>query len=99
MANEDSNDQSPTISVPLQYETAEDHVSVYVDMFNVVRSGREVVLSGYQTLPGYPSDEEPNPATRSRKVTIFLTPDHALELGTILLKRAGKEMVSDREGE
>ena len=88
MANSEN---GPPDGIPLEFQTAQDHVTAYIDTFNVVRTGREVIISAYQTLPGYPSAEGVEAATRTRRATLILSPEHALDLGLLLVKQGTKE--------
>ena len=76
-------------AIPMRFETAPDHVVVYVDSVNVASAGHEVVLSAYQTIPGYPTEGSVSEVIRTRRATLILSPAHALSLGKILVTQAG----------
>lgn len=89
-------DQEGARELQTTFETAPDHVIAYIDHFNLAVTGSEVILSAYQTIPGYPSPEGPRTATSTRRATLILNPAHALELGQLLVKH-GRRFVETEE--
>jgi len=73
------------------FELPPDALSCYSDHAQVMSTGNEVLLQFYETIPGPPGPDGRIAQVRTRlRATIILSPQHAQNLGKLLLSHVGK---------
>lgn len=74
------------------FEQPSDALSFYSDFAQVIRTGHEILLQFYETIPGPPSPPEGAVTiVRTRlRVTIVVGAAHATNIGKLLLQRVGE---------
>jgi hypothetical protein len=75
------------------FEQPPDAVIAYSDFAQVLGTGSEVVLQFYETIPDVPTGPAGGISmVRSKlRATIIVSPQHAVNIGRLLLQQAGQE--------
>ena len=89
-----------TESVKRLFEQPADAITCYSDVAQILRTGPEIVMQFYETIPGPPSPPQGNiTSVRSRlRATVILSTQHARTLGELLLKQLEAEAEQAKPG-
>jgi hypothetical protein len=89
MSNE--KESQPRQKVARVFEIPPDALSCYSDHAQVMSTGNEVLLQFYETIPGPPGPDGRIAQVRTRlRATIIVSPQHAQNIGQLLLKQVSK---------
>jgi len=81
------------------FEQPSDAVSFYSDMAQVLRTGNEIVLQFYETIPGPPGPDERITVVRTRlRATIMVSIPHATNIGEVLRTRIQESIPDEPQG-
>lgn len=93
------NDEKGPLQITREYVQPDDAISFFAEQGQVFRTGNEIILQLYETIPGPPAGKGgviEKVRTRLR-ATVTLSPAHARNLAELILKRATQDPESAPE--
>lgn len=95
-----ANGEESPLKITREYVQPDDAISFYAEQGQVFRTGNEIMLQLYETIPGPPVEEggKIDKVLTRLRATVTLSPAHARNLAELILKRATQAVDAAPEG-